>query len=135
GRGGTEGGGVSEEEQTYRSMIRVGWAKPDPLFRRVFTTIFIPDATEEQMRWFAALHRMSTSPENAVARRVGRQAVDIGDDLSRISAPTLILQATGDRATSFENGVKVSSAIPGARLVALDSKNHILLEGEPAWAT
>jgi pimeloyl-ACP methyl ester carboxylesterase/DNA-binding CsgD family transcriptional regulator len=123
------------EEETYRSMIRVGWAKPDPVFRRVFTTIFIPEATEEQMRWFDDLQRMSTSPENAVASRVGRQAVDIADDLSRISAPTLILQATGDRATSFENGVGVSSAIRGARLVALESKNHILLEGEPAWGT
>ena len=46
-------------------MIRVGWAKPDPEFRRVFTTRFIPDATEEQMRWFDDLQRMSTSPENA----------------------------------------------------------------------
>ena len=37
------------EEETYRSMIRVGWAKEDPVFRRVFTTRFIPDATEEQL--------------------------------------------------------------------------------------
>ena len=29
-------------EDTYRSMIRVGWAKADPEFRRVFTTRFIP---------------------------------------------------------------------------------------------
>ena len=30
------------EEETYRSMIRVGWAKEDPAFRRVFTMRFIP---------------------------------------------------------------------------------------------
>src|SRR4051812_22826499 len=53
------------EEETYRSMIRVGWAKEDPVFRRVFTTKFIPEATEEQMRWFDDLQRMSTSPANA----------------------------------------------------------------------
>jgi pimeloyl-ACP methyl ester carboxylesterase/DNA-binding CsgD family transcriptional regulator len=123
------------EEETYRSMIRVGWAKDDPVFRRVFTTIFIPDATEEQMRWFDDLQRMSTSPENAVASRIGRQAVDIVADLPRITAPTLILQATGDRATTFDNAVSVSGLIPGARLVALDSRNHILLSTEPAWAT
>jgi pimeloyl-ACP methyl ester carboxylesterase/DNA-binding CsgD family transcriptional regulator len=123
------------EEETYRSMIRVGWAKDDPVFRRVFTTIYIPDATEEQMRWFDDLQRMSTSPENAVASRIGRQAVDIVADLPRITAPTLILQATGDRATTFDNAVSVSGLIPGARLVALDSRNHILLSTEPAWAT
>jgi pimeloyl-ACP methyl ester carboxylesterase/DNA-binding CsgD family transcriptional regulator len=122
------------EEETYRSMIRVGWAKPDPIFRRVFTTIFIPDATEEQMRWFDDLQRMATSPDNAVASRIGRQGVDIAGELHRISAPTLILQAIGDRSTTFDNAVMVSGWIPEARLVALDSRNHILLAGEPAWA-
>jgi pimeloyl-ACP methyl ester carboxylesterase/DNA-binding CsgD family transcriptional regulator len=121
-------------EETFQSMIRVGWAKPDPVFRRVFTTIFIPDATEEQMRWFDDLQRMSTSPENAIASRIGRQAVDLVGDLPRISAPTLILQATGDRANTFDNAVSVSGLLPDARLVALDSRNHILLADEPAWA-
>jgi len=123
------------EEETYRSMIRVGWAKPDPEFRRVFTTRFIPDATEEQLRWFDDLQRMSTSPENSVASRIARQQVDISDDIPRITAPTLILQATGDRSMSFDNAVTVSGQIADSRLVALDSRNHILLAGEPAWAT
>ena len=131
----TFAGDAMAEEETYRSMIRVGWAKEDPVFRRVFTTKFIPGATEEQMRWFDDLQRMSTSPENAVASRIGRQEADIADDLPSISAPTLILQATGDRSTTFDNAVKVSGWIPGARLVALDSRNHILLADEPAWAT
>jgi pimeloyl-ACP methyl ester carboxylesterase/DNA-binding CsgD family transcriptional regulator len=128
-------GDAMAEEETYRSMIRVGWAKEDSVFRRVFTTKFIPDATEEQMRWFDELQRMSTSPRNAVASRIGRQQVDIADDLDRITAPTLILQATGDRSTTFDNAVTVSAAIAGSRLVAMDSRNHILLADEPAWAT
>src|SRR3954467_11569347 len=90
-----EGDAVAEEE-TYRSMIRVGWAKDDPVFRRVFTTRFIPGANEEQMRWFDDLQRMSTSPANAVASRIGRQGVDIAADLPAIEAPTLVLQAVGD---------------------------------------
>ncbi len=129
-----DGEGLAEEE-TYRSMIRVGWAKEDPLFRRVFTRIFIPAATEEQMQWFDALQRMTTSPENAVASRIGRQGVDIADEIPRIAAPTLILQSVGDRSTTFENAVEVAGLIPDARLVELDSANHILLADEPAWAT
>ena len=123
------------EEEIFRGMIRVGWAKPDPVFRRVFTTMYIPDATEEQMRWFDDLQRMSTSPENAVASRIGRQAIDMVADLPRIRAPTLIIHAMGDRANSFDNAVSVSGSLPDARLVALDSRNHILLADEPAWAT
>jgi pimeloyl-ACP methyl ester carboxylesterase/DNA-binding CsgD family transcriptional regulator len=121
------------EEETFRSMIRVGWAKEDPVFRRAFTTRFIPDASEEQMRWFDDLQRMSTSPANAVASRIARQEVDIVDELSRITAPTLVLQAIGDRSTTFDNAVSVSSRIDGARLVPLQSRNHILLADEPAW--
>jgi pimeloyl-ACP methyl ester carboxylesterase/DNA-binding CsgD family transcriptional regulator len=122
------------QEETYRSLIRVGWAKEDPDFRRVFTNRFIPGASEEQMAWFDDLQRMSTSPEIAVASRIARQEVELVDEIPRIRAPTLVLQATGDRMTTFENGVLVASQIPGARLVPLDSQNHILLADEPAWA-
>ena len=121
------------EEETYRAMIRVGWAKEDPVFRRAFTTRFIPDATEEQMRWFDDLQRMSTSPANAVDSRIARQQVVLDDELTRITAPTLVLQAIGDRSTTFDNGVEVSAKIPGARLIPLESRNHILLADEPAW--
>jgi pimeloyl-ACP methyl ester carboxylesterase/DNA-binding CsgD family transcriptional regulator len=121
------------EEEAYRSLIRVGWAREDPVFRRVFTSRFIPDATEQQMRWFDDLQRMSTSAENAGASRLARLQVDIADDLHLIKAPTLILQALGDRSTSFENGPEVASRIPNARLVPLESRNHILLADEPAW--
>ncbi len=121
------------EDEAFRGMIKVGWARPDARFRRVFTSIFIPDATEEQMRWFDALQRMSTSTENALLSRSGRQAVDIHDQLPRIRVPTLVLQARGDDATGFEQGREVASRIPGARLVPLDSRNHILLADEPAW--
>ena len=62
----------------------------------MFTTRFIPDATEERMRWFDDLQRMSTSPANAVASRIAREQVDLEDDLPRI-APTIVLQSIGDR--------------------------------------
>lgn len=134
GRPPTFDGEKLAEEETFRSMIRVGWAKEDPLFRRVFTRIFIPDATEEQMQWFDDLQRRSTSPENAVASRIGRLQVDIVDEIPRIAAPTLILQSVGDRANTFENAVEVAGLIPDARLVELQSSNHILLADDPAWA-
>jgi len=127
-----EGDGLIEE-QTYRNMIRIGWAREDPEFRRVFTQKYIPDATEEQMRWFDELQRMSTSPENAVAHRIARLSIDMTDEIAEIRVPTLILQAVGDRATTFDNAVQVSGLIPGSHLVALESRNHIVLADEPAW--
>jgi pimeloyl-ACP methyl ester carboxylesterase/DNA-binding CsgD family transcriptional regulator len=119
--------------ETWLGMLRMGWARPDPVFRRVFTSIFIPDATEEQMRWFDALQRMSTSTENAIESRKARAAVDIVDEVPRIRVPTVVLQPIGDQTVGFDSGVELAALIPGARLVPLDSRNHILLADEPAW--
>lgn len=121
------------EEEAFRAMVRAGWARPDPIFRRVFTNVFIPDATEMQMRWMDDLQRMSTSTENVLAARTQRQSTDVSHLLSEITAPTLILHARDDRAVSFDFARALATAIPDARLVPLESRNHILLAGEPAW--
>lgn len=121
------------EEQTYQGLVRIGWTGADPRFRRVFTQGFIPDATEEQMRWLDELQRQSTSPENYLAARAARLAADITDEIPAIKAPTLILHAVGDRMKTFDNAQEVASMIRGSRLVPLESRNHILLENEPAW--
>ena len=121
------------EQQAYEALIRVGWAKSDSRFRRVFTSAFIPDATEEQMRWMDDLQRMSTSTENAVASRLARQRADVRSKLPLVEAPTLVLQARDDQMVSFESARDASASIPNARLVPLESANHILLADEPAW--
>ena len=33
----------------------------------------------------------------------------------------------------FQAGRYVATGIPGAQFVELDSRNHVLLDGEPAW--
>jgi pimeloyl-ACP methyl ester carboxylesterase/DNA-binding CsgD family transcriptional regulator len=122
-----------DEEAAWVAMIRAGWARPDPTFRRVFTQAFIPDASERQMEWFDALQRMSTSPANAVAARAGRRATNVTSELGSIVAPTLVLHAVGDAMTDFHAGRDAATRISHARLVPLDSRNHILLRDEPAW--
>jgi hypothetical protein len=37
-----------------------------PAFRRLFTTLFIPGASAEQMEWFDELQRVTADPETAV---------------------------------------------------------------------
>jgi hypothetical protein len=76
-------------------MTRVGWARPDSLFRRVFTNLLIPGASEEQMRWVDALQRMSTSADNAVRLRTERDKIDITGLLSQVTVPTLVLHSRG----------------------------------------
>lgn len=129
-------GGIRQEDEeaetAFLAMIRAGWARPDGLFRRVFTTAFIPDATEEQMEWMDELQRTSTNTENAVCSRIARHRVDVRALLPDIEAPTLVLHAEGDRVAP-DCGPTLAAGIPDARLVMLDSRNHVLLADEPAW--
>ena len=123
----------TELEDAFTRMIEVGWARPEGRFRRVFTDMLMPGATPEQMTWVDDLMRMSTSTANAVAFRQQRRDVDVGDLLPRVSLPTLVLHARGDQCNDFSEGRRLAAEIPGARLVTLESDNHVLLADEPAW--
>ena len=122
-----------ELHETYLALTRVGWARPDGTFRRVFTSLMIPGATEEQMRWVDALQRMSTSADNAVRARREREKVDVTSLLDEIDVPTLILHSRGDRMIAFEQSRHLAARIRGSRIVPLESDNRIVLADEPAW--
>ena len=133
--GGMAGAGLKLDEQAedaFLTMIRAGWARPDPVFRRVFTHAFIPDATEQQMEWMDELQRTSTNTDNAVCSRIARHETDVTHLLPEIAAPTLVLHAEDDRVAP-DWGVRLAAGIPDARLVMLSSRNHVLLADEPAW--
>jgi pimeloyl-ACP methyl ester carboxylesterase/DNA-binding CsgD family transcriptional regulator len=121
-----------ELEMMY-DLIRVGWGKSNPAFRQVFTSLFMPQATLEQMQWLNDLQRVSTSPENAVKMRQASGRLSVIDLAPQIQVPTLILHAQDDAVVPFAEGRLLATLIPGARFVPLESVNHILLEDEPAW--
>ena len=56
------------------------------------------------------------------------------DLLAKVAAPTLVLHSVGDALVPFDLGRELAMTIPSARFVALDSRNHILLADEPAFA-
>jgi pimeloyl-ACP methyl ester carboxylesterase/DNA-binding CsgD family transcriptional regulator len=115
------------------SLIRIGWGQDQPAFRRLFTTLFIPGATPEQMEWFDELQRVTTDPETAVRIRHARSRDDVTAAAARVTTPTLVLHARDDAVVPFSEGRLLATLIPGARLVSVESRNHILLANEPAW--
>jgi pimeloyl-ACP methyl ester carboxylesterase/DNA-binding CsgD family transcriptional regulator len=121
-------------EDAFEPLIKAGWARPDSTFRRVFTSLMIPGATEQQMTWIDDLQRVATSASTAAIARQQRREADVDALLAHVRAPTLVLHSTGDQMNKFELGRALASGIAGARLVALPSNNHIVLADEPAWA-
>ena len=122
-----------ELSDAFEKLIKVGWARPDSVFRRVFTSLMIPAASEEQMRWLDELQRVAISAENAYLARQERNKTDAGDLLPQLDLPALVLHSRGDRMNGFEEGRHLAMHIRGARLVPLESENHIVLGDEPAW--
>ena len=116
------------------TLIRLGWGQDNPAFRQMFTSQFAPDATKEQADWFNDMQRIAVSPENAVRYMNAVAQFDVSELLPQVKAPTLVCHSRDDARVPFDLGRRIAGAIPGARLVPLQSRNHILLPTEPAFA-
>ncbi|WP_191564733.1 alpha/beta fold hydrolase [Janibacter melonis] len=120
-------------DDTLDALIAVGWARPDSTFRRVFTSLMIPGASEEQRVWLDELQRTSTSAETARESRRQRLVADASHLLAQLDVPTLVIHSRGDRMNDFSEARYLAAHVAGARLVALESENHIVLEDDDAW--
>lgn len=123
---------VAEAELGFKA-IEVGWGEDNPGYRQVFATKFMPQGSAEQIHSFCALERAATSP--SIAARLIREfaLIDARQAAKGVRCPTLVLHSNGDAVVPFEEARVMAGLIPDARLVPLDSVNHVLLDGEPAW--
>ena len=117
----------------FIDLMRVGWGGTVPAFRQVFSSTYIPSAGEEQKRWYDELQQASSSGEMAARLWESRTETDVSAAARRITQPALVLHARHDRAVPYEEGRRLASLLPDACFVTLESDNHILQEGEPAW--
>lgn len=119
-----------EEAETRLNAIKFGWQGENPAFTH-FTPV--PDAPPEYISSYTNLRRMTTSTANAIEIVRSSYNTDVRDAISQLRCPTLVLHARGDAIHPFDEGRTVAALIPGARFIPLDSRNHILLDIEPAW--
>jgi pimeloyl-ACP methyl ester carboxylesterase/DNA-binding CsgD family transcriptional regulator len=121
------------EYHAILELMRVGWGKENPVFRQVFTSRFIPGATEAQIGWFNELCRRTSTGEMAARLLEARSTIDVSGLLGEIKTPTLVIHSRDDEVCPVSQARYTAAEIPGAQFVELDSRNHILLEHEPAW--
>jgi pimeloyl-ACP methyl ester carboxylesterase/DNA-binding winged helix-turn-helix (wHTH) protein len=123
----------ASQREALGQLMEIGWGQSNPAFRQIFTSLFIPDATDEQRNWFNDLQQKSTSPSLAGKLYRAIQQLDVRDRLPLVRHPTLVLHSRGDAAIPFSAGRDLAAGIPDARLVPLPGDNHLLLEGTPGW--
>ena len=125
---------VEQAQRARIALTRSGWGRDNPVYRQLFTSRFIPGGTDEQLRWFNDLCKITATADVAARIMEFRLNIDVAELLPQVGVPTLVLHARADEAVEPAQGRLLAARIPGATLVELDSRNHILLESEPAWA-
>jgi pimeloyl-ACP methyl ester carboxylesterase/DNA-binding CsgD family transcriptional regulator len=128
--------GGAEVRTRWASMVelaRLGWGDDNPAFRSMFAHLFVPDAKPEHIEWFADLCRRTASKAMAAAILEALGDFNVVGRLKSLRHPTLLVHSERDAMVPMEASRRMASVIPGARFAGLDSRNHVLLESEPAW--
>jgi pimeloyl-ACP methyl ester carboxylesterase len=98
------------------TLIRDGWGRDNPAARQMFTSLIVPDATLDEMRWFNELEQVSASAETAIRLLHVIGDIDVTALLPRVAVPTLVLHSRDDARVPFEHGLALARAIPGLPL-------------------
>jgi len=114
-------------------LLQHGWGHDDRAVRQLFTSLLVPGASTVQMQHFNELQSRIISPANLARIHEIFSKHDIRGLLPQVRCPTLVLHCRNDSFTPFVEGQRFAAAIPGARFMAIDSRNHILLEHERGW--
>jgi pimeloyl-ACP methyl ester carboxylesterase/DNA-binding CsgD family transcriptional regulator len=124
---------LARQAQAFSQMIEVGWGRKAGAFREIFANLLMPEAAGHQLKWIGELQRRSASPGTACQLWNAFNTFDIRLEAPKVTAPTLVFHVRGDAMVPFEAGRRLAAAIPNARFVPLEGKNHILRADEPAW--
>jgi class 3 adenylate cyclase len=94
--------------------------------------LFAPSGAsdEEFAAWWGHLLRSGTSPHAALRLMRMYLDIDVRPALTALTAPTLILQRTGDRVAPVSWGRALAAMIPHCRYVELPGEDHAWFVGD-----
>jgi len=128
------GAQLKQQAQAFSKMIEIGWGRRVGAFREMFANLLMPDSSGAQdAKWIGELQRRSASPAAACQLWNAFHTFDVRTEAPKVRAPALVFHVRGDAMVPFEAGRRLAAAIPNARFVPLEGKNHILRADEPAW--
>jgi class 3 adenylate cyclase/pimeloyl-ACP methyl ester carboxylesterase len=129
-RGNPEG---IEESKALVTLIRQSWGRDNPVVRQMITSLFMPDATQEETLWFNEFQKTCGPGENIAKFREIFDDIDVSHLLANVSVPTLVVHCVGDSVAPLAEGKLFASRIPGAKFVTLNSRGHMVFENDPEF--
>ncbi len=127
------GDGAAEQSRLLIDLIRVGWGGTVPAFRQVFSSTYIPSGGRSRSAGTTTCSRPRAAerwPRGCRSHAAGSMSAT-----SRAASPSRRSSCMRSRiaAIPYEEGRRLAALIPDARFVTLETDNHILQDGEPAW--
>lgn len=116
-----------QQQEEFLCAIRAHWGEP------IGVDIRVPSlAKDERFRtWWAKFLRAGGSPTAAHALTRMNYDIDVRHVLASIRVPTLLLHPARDQTIPVECSRYMAQRIPGARLVEIDSGDHLPMFGRP----
>ncbi len=121
------------ESEALVTLIRQGWGRDNPAFRQTLTSLFMPDASQEQAAWFNDFQKACGPGENIARFREVFDEMDISDLVDGVKVPTLVIHCVEDSVAPLSEGKFLASRIAGAQFITLNSRSHMLLENDPEF--
>jgi class 3 adenylate cyclase len=120
-------GRTEEQQRKWLEEIRTQWGGPVGLAARIPTL-----ANDERVRsWWAKMLRTGGSPSTVLALSSMNYDIDVRHVLGSISVPTLLIHPSRDRAIPVELSRYMAERIRGARLIEIDSDDHVPFIADP----
>ena len=115
------------------TLIRQGWGRDNPAFRQTMTSLFMPEASQQEADWFNEFQKACGPGENIARFREMFDEIDVVDLLDGVNVPTLVIHCVGDAVAPLSEGKLLASRIPNAQFVTLNSKSHMMFENDPEF--
>ena len=125
----------SVQADTFLDLIAEGWGKPSGAFGKAYATLFMPDASAEQIDDMCKMQLASATPEVAIALRRSIDTFDVSGILGQVRVPVLVVHTVEDSVNPLSQSLLMASLLPDAQLRIVDGRNHVPLPGTDAWET
>src|SRR5262245_34960934 len=122
-----------EETEMHLKAIELGFESDNAGMRQFYPSVRMPDGGIEQYRAFNDLMRLATTSANYgnILRAYFRATAH--EMAPEVECPTIVFHSREDGVIPFDEGRSLAALIPGAHFVPLESRNHLLVDNEPAW--
>lgn len=121
------------DTDAVRALISAGWDSGEIGFARAFLLAYGPEGPYDVISEMVDMMQASVSKEVMLKQRDMVNAASLADVLPLVRCPTLIVHGRNDSIHPLTEAQKMASGIADARLVVLDSANHLPIQGHPTF--